>query len=115
MNNLLSYFGLVQARISASENDLPVSSSGRDHFRSWYFHSSVNLHSSFISSVNLQSPATWSATSKYRARFDKVDTSDNSILIDSIYNQCTHSSCRQFIMHEECGGSMVYDFILEFK
>ena len=26
MNNLLSYFGLVDARISASEKDLPVSS-----------------------------------------------------------------------------------------
>ena len=73
MNNLLSYCGLNAARISASEKDLPVSSSGRVHFRSWYFHSSVNLHSSFISSVNLQSPATWSATSKYRARFDEVD------------------------------------------
>ena len=28
MNNLLSYYGLVDARISASEKDLPVSNLG---------------------------------------------------------------------------------------
>ena len=36
MNNLLSYCGLVDARISASENDLPV------HLMHMWFHAQVS-------------------------------------------------------------------------
>ena len=43
MNNLSSYCGLVDARISASEKDLPVQSTKTNVRQAWFYDTSVLL------------------------------------------------------------------------
>ena len=49
MNNLLSYCGLVDARISASEKDLPVL---KNLLSSFYKHNSCTISGSFLRLLN---------------------------------------------------------------
>ena len=73
MNNLLSYCGLVDARISASEKDLPVLSSLVSLIQTWWKQSS-----SFFRSFHYLRSRVWK-------RYSFL-THDGPILLNSLYS-----------------------------